>query len=142
METKKKVQWINKQEFGGEVIHGMKIGRKLGFPTANVASSSPSLQNGVYGVQVHLNSKKYEGIMNIGFKPTIGSDLKHTIEIHLLNFEGDLYGQHLKCIPLFYIRAEQKFSSLHSLLKQIKEDKEYARVVFRSENIDQNKRIS
>lgn len=81
----------------GLVIHGRKIGRKLGFPTANIDFHDEQLENGVYGVRVLLNEKEYTGIMNVGVKPTFDSNTSKTFEVHLLDFADNIYGDFLKC---------------------------------------------
>ncbi|MCI2256303.1 riboflavin kinase [Domibacillus sp. PGB-M46] len=136
------VQWISKPAMDGEVIHGMKTGRKLGFPTANLSQSPDWIENGVYGVQVQIEDELLNGVMNIGVKPTFGSRFERITEIHLFDFQGDLYGKRIQCVPLFRIRDEQKFSSFHSLLQQIKEDVNYARTVFSRQGAVQRQRIS
>ncbi|MGE8079789.1 riboflavin kinase [Peribacillus loiseleuriae] len=106
----------------GRVVHGRKMGRQLGFPTANVDADAVLLANGVYGVHVVVKGKQYQGIMNVGVKPTFGSTLKKTFEVHLLDFFDDLYGEFIKCQLLFKVREEQKFASIDLLKKQITED--------------------
>ncbi len=106
----------------GRVVHGRKMGRQLGFPTANVDAEAVLIANGVYGVQVVVKEKKYRGVMNVGVKPTFGSTLKKTFEVHLLDFSDDLYGEFIECQLLFKIREEKKFVSIDLLKKQITED--------------------
>ncbi|MFJ5623181.1 riboflavin kinase [Peribacillus loiseleuriae] len=106
----------------GRVVHGRKMGRQLGFPTANVDADAVLLANGVYGVHVVVKGKQYRGIMNVGVKPTFGSTLKKTFEVHLLDFSDDLYGEFIECQLLFKVREEQKFASIDLLKKQITED--------------------
>ena len=106
----------------GTVVHGRKIGRKLGFPTANIDSHDEQLENGVYGVRVLLNEKEYTGIMNVGVKPTFDSNVSRTIEVHLLDFVNDIYGESLECHVLFKVRNEQKFPSIVLLKQQIMND--------------------
>lgn len=110
----------------GVVVYGRQKGRELGFPTANVDADARWLESGVYGVYVSLNGTQYQGVMNIGVKPTYGSTLKKTIEVHILDFYGDIYGESLECQLLFKIREEQKFSSIKGLKEQIIEDIQYA----------------
>ncbi|GAA3325826.1 hypothetical protein GCM10020331_059260 [Ectobacillus funiculus] len=71
------------------------------FPTANIDSHDEQLENGVYGVRVLLNGKEYTGIMNVGVKPTFDSNVSRTIEVHLLDFVNDIYGESLECHVLF-----------------------------------------
>ncbi|WP_018394973.1 riboflavin kinase [Bacillus sp. 37MA] len=120
----------NKQVIRGEVVHGMKAGRKLGFPTANLDQSPGDLENGVYGVYVRVNGQTHEGVMNIGVKPTFDSQFKRMIEVHLLEYTGDLYGEVIDCEFVFKIREERKFPSFEFLMYQIKEDVQYANEAF------------
>ncbi|MED1471795.1 riboflavin kinase [Bacillus salipaludis] len=115
----------------GMVVHGRKMGRELGFPTANVDAQVGLLENGVYGVHVLLKGKEYRGIMNIGVKPTFGSTLTKTIEVHLLDFSDEIYGDIIECQILFKIREEQRFSSIDYLKQQIKKDIQYAHEKFK-----------
>jgi riboflavin kinase/FMN adenylyltransferase len=114
----------------GIVVHGRKMGRQIGFPTANVDANTIELENGVYGVYVSLKGNQYRGIMNIGVKPTFGSTLKKTIEVHLLDFSGDIYGEFIECQLLFKVREEMKFSAIEFLIQQIKEDIHHANEKF------------
>lgn len=115
----------------GTVVHGRKIGRKLGFPTANIDSHNEHLEKGVYGVRVRLNEKEYTGIMNVGVKPTFESNLSKTIEVHLLDFVDDIYGESLECHVLFKVRNEQKFPSIVHLKQQIMNDILHAKQTFK-----------
>ncbi|MDQ0246691.1 riboflavin kinase/FMN adenylyltransferase [Bacillus fengqiuensis] len=131
MQQAKAIQAINEQiSIYGKVVHGRKLGRELGFPTANVNADAGLLENGVYGVYVFLKGNQYRGIMNIGVKPTFESNLEKTIEVHLLDFHGDVYGEEIKCQLLFKVRDEQKFPSIEFLKHQIKEDIHYANQKF------------
>ncbi|MCK8098577.1 riboflavin kinase [Bacillus sp. 2CMS4F] len=110
----------------GTVVKGKQLGRKLGFPTANIETEINGLPNGVYGVLTAINQQFYLGVMNIGVKPTIGPNLKKTIEIFLIHFDREIYGEHMECSILFKIRDERRFYSLESLKEQIKKDISYA----------------
>lgn len=116
----------------GKVQHGSKRGRTIGFPTANIALSERYFlpRNGVYGVRVDVNSKQYYGVMNIGNKPTFETNSNApSIEVHLLDFNGDLYEKHVCIDVLFFIRDEQKFAGIEPLKEQIFKD-----IVFAKEN--------
>jgi riboflavin kinase len=115
----------------GTVVKGRQLGRKIGFPTANIDVNINWLNNGVYGVLVKLNDSFHLGVMNIGVKPTVDTNLQKTFEIYLLNFHRDIYGEKLGCSILFKIREEKKFDSLELLTKQIKEDISYAKKRFK-----------
>jgi riboflavin kinase/FMN adenylyltransferase len=111
----------------GKVIEGQKLGRKIGFPTANLTIPPEKFlpKKGVYGVKVDVENNdllsNLQGIMNIGTRPTIdGKNI--SIEIHLLDWEGDLYNQILRVKLVKFLRPEQKFSSLDDLKRQIKLD--------------------
>lgn len=109
----------------GKIIKGKSIGRTIGFPTANLhIEESYKLipKNGVYVVQTKVNDDNIYGMMNIGLNPTFEGSTQ-SIEIHLLNFEGDLYYQHLKIELLKRIRDEVKFDSMEALQKQLLSDK-------------------
>jgi riboflavin kinase / FMN adenylyltransferase len=109
----------------GTVIQGKSIGRTMGFPTANLRiEESYKLipQNGVYVVETIIEAKIIYGMMNIGYNPTVDGNV-HSIEVHFLDFEEDLYHQSLKVSILERIRDEVKFDSLESLQQQLEIDK-------------------
>lgn len=114
----------------GTVVHGAKIGRTIGFPTANIKYPKEivKLPFGVYCVSLALGEKEglrgqlKSAIMNWGMKPTVHNTLEPVIEVHILDFEGDLYGQNIRIEVLKQIRGERKFGSLDELKAQIKKD--------------------
>lgn len=113
----------------GTVIHGKKNGRKLGFPTANVFPPKDSILplNGVYAVQFQLGDQVYPGVCNVGVKPTFGeTDEPTTVEVHVFDFDGDLYGQEVAVKWIHFIREEKKFDSFDALITQIRQDKAHA----------------
>lgn len=113
----------------GVVVVGNKIGRTIGFPTANMQLYEPLKlvpSNGVYAVKVAVLDREYLGVCNIGNRPTVGKDNARTIETHILEFDEDIYGLDLKIEFLKYIRAERKFDSMDALKTQILKDKEFA----------------
>ena len=118
----------------GIVVSGRKLGQKMGFPTANLEliSETKSLEKGVYTVLVNHNSDKYLGVMNVGFRPTVdGVAQKNlTVEVHVLNFNQQIYGDFLNITPLNYIRGEKKFDSLDDLKNQITKDIQVAHQMF------------
>jgi riboflavin kinase/FMN adenylyltransferase len=113
----------------GKIVKGEGVGRKINYPTINLhIEESYKLipKIGVYIVKTKLKDKVIFGIMNIGYRPTL--DGKHqTIEIHLLDFEGDLYNKKIQIKVLKRLRPEQKFDSINSLTEQIKKDEITAR---------------
>ncbi|MBD7907085.1 bifunctional riboflavin kinase/FAD synthetase [Sporosarcina gallistercoris] len=117
----------------GIVVDGDKRGRQLGFPTANMIPSEEVIvpQNGVYAVQFTVDGTRYDGVCNIGVKPTFDhpDEARKTIEVNVFDFEGDLYGKQAIVDWIDHIRPEQKFDSIDMLINQIAEDKETAKKI-------------
>lgn len=113
----------------GKVVHGAKRGRQLGFPTANVhmRHERPAL-TGVYAVKLDGRNS----VANLGVRPTIAGVPKLMLEVHVIDFDGDLYGQHVQVEFLQKIRDEMKFESLDALKEQIAADVVVAREFFKS----------
>jgi len=112
----------------GNIINGMKLGRKINFPTINLKTNFINKLipcNGVYAVIIIYNNIYYKGIMNIGFKPTFNSLLK-TIESYVINFKKNIYQNNVIIFFLNKIRNEIRFNSLKSLKNQLKKDKKKA----------------
>lgn len=110
----------------GEVVHGDKRGRTIGFPTANIhlKNRKPPLK-GVYVAQVLFKNKTYQGIANVGTRPSIkDKDIVH-LEVHILDFDQEIYGEHLEVVFLKKIRDEKKFLSLNELKNQLEKDKNF-----------------
>jgi riboflavin kinase/FMN adenylyltransferase len=106
------------------VVHGNRLGGKLGFPTANLqlADNHPFLlPMGVYAVKVTVDQTNYDGMANAGVRPTIGGK-NLTLEVHLFDFSGDLYGKTIEVCFIDRIRDEKKFDSLEDLVKQLRLD--------------------
>jgi riboflavin kinase/FMN adenylyltransferase len=108
----------------GLVIHGKQMGRRIGFPTANLKVHEALLpKDGVYACAVKLDSKFYRAGMNLGRRPTFKDDDHHRqAEVHLLHYYGKLYGKQMRVHLLNYLRPEMKFSAPGLLVKQIKRD--------------------
>jgi riboflavin kinase/FMN adenylyltransferase len=109
----------------GTVVHGEGRGKTIGFPTANIELSSSYMlpRQGVYVVKINGLDSEYYGVINIGLKPTFHEDLKEpTIEVHLLDYKGELYGQPLNIEFLTYLRKEKKFETIQLLIEQIHRD--------------------
>ena len=113
----------------GIVVHGHKRGRIIGFPTANLRlqdSRKMIPATGVYAVRVEVGGASHPGMMNIGFRPTFQSgETERHIEVHLIGFEGDLYGQHLHVDVLRRIRDEIRFPDAATLKAQLEEDRKH-----------------
>ena len=118
----------------GKVVHGDKLGRKLGFPTANIDTESTYKlipKKGIYAVEVELNGEIIQGMANIGTRPTVeNNDGTLKIEVHLFDFNADVYEKKLKVIFLKRIRDELKFSSLEALTIAMEKDKRDVMAVF------------
>ena len=108
----------------GTVIAGNKLGRTIGFPTANIRPENEQLPpNGVYAVTAELGNKRIAGVANIGLRPTVqDADRDRLLEVHLFEFTGDLYGQDMEVHFRNFIRPEQRFASLDALKDQIARD--------------------
>ncbi|MNO11955.1 Riboflavin biosynthesis protein RibF [compost metagenome] len=114
----------------GTVMHGEKRGRQIGFPTANVQPGEHYVlpAKGVYAVRANHNGAWYHGVMNVGVKPTFHDNVLHpTLEIHLLDYSGDLYGELLTVQLIHFIREERKFNGIDELVSQITKDAMTAR---------------
>jgi riboflavin kinase/FMN adenylyltransferase len=106
----------------GEVVHGDGRGRKLGFPTANLITEKEILpRDGVYAVKVKWREHYYDGVINIGSRPTFAGSAP-TLEIHLLDFQGDLYAERLRIYFVDRLRDEQRFASVEDLQKAVADD--------------------
>ena len=108
----------------GRVMGGQRIGRTLGFPTANIQVRRKRLPlSGVFAVTVSgLGDRPIPGAANIGVRPTLAEGLKPVLEVHLLDFDGDIYGRHVDVNFLHKLRDEAKFDSLDALKRQIARD--------------------
>lgn len=108
----------------GEVIHGRGVGRTLGFPTANISIPSEKLMPaGVYGGVTDIDGVNYRLIVNIGNTPTFGVE-RNAFEVHIVGYNGDLYGKTLKVSLTKYLRPIIKFNSAQELAQQLRHDKE------------------
>ena len=112
--------------FEGEVFHGNKIGREIGYPTANLKSTDEEkigLGDGIYAAYADVEGKNYKGMMSIGFRPTVNGKLRVT-EINLFDFNKEIYGETIRVYVKKYLRAEVKFDGLEALKMQLHKDKE------------------
>ncbi|MDF2724363.1 MAG: riboflavin biosynthesis protein RibC, partial [Paenibacillus sp.] len=109
----------------GTVVHGAARGRQIGFPTANIELDGPYVVpcNGVYAVRLQWAGQSYNGVMNIGTKPTFeGDSTRRTLEAHLFDFSQSIYGEYVTVELISYIRPERKFNSIDELIAQIGRD--------------------
>ena len=111
----------------GEVIHGDKRGRELGFPTANlVLDPACGLRHGIYAVRVAVDGKRYDAVASFGRRPTFDNGAP-LLEVFLFDFDGDLYGKRLDVAFIGFIRDELKFDSIDALIRQMNDDSARAR---------------
>ena len=106
----------------GEVIHGKKIGRALGFPTANMSlQGHEDIERGVYRSSVVIDGVGYRAMSNVGVRPSVGGK-ELLLETHVIGFSGDLYGRTLRVTLLEKLRDEKRFSSISDLKEQLQRD--------------------
>lgn len=111
----------------GSIVSGYKVGRKLGFPTANIQVDEPFKiipGIGVYAVWVYLDDKRYKGMLYIGDRPTLNNGSNITLEVNILDFSGDIYNKGLTVAFIHHVRGDIKFNSLDELIVQLKHDRE------------------
>ena len=113
----------------GTVVRGERLGKKIGFPTANLSAHSEQFPpNGVYFAQATLEGVIYPGVVNLGHRPTVSSGKsERVLEIHLLDFDHEIYGKDVEVRFVRYLRPEQKFENLDALARQIEFDVQQAR---------------
>lgn len=110
----------------GKVVVGDKRGAKIGYPTANVESLDPNKLlpgRGVYFVEVEIEESKFYGMANVGYRPTFKSENEKLLEVHIFDFDEDIYNKDIRITFKNYLRPEKKFPSADELLLQLKEDK-------------------
>jgi riboflavin kinase/FMN adenylyltransferase len=113
--------------FEGKVVNGFKVGHKIGFPTANLIPLSeekliPGV--GVYAVRARCNEKRFKAMMDIGYRPTFGDDNKLTIEVHIIDFDEDIYQKNIRIDFIRRLRDEIKFDTVEELIEQLYRDRE------------------
>jgi len=109
----------------GVVVGGYRVGRTIGFPTANLdlrESNKLIPSDGVYAVRVEVKGCLYAGMLNIGYRPTLDNGSKKSIEVHILRFDEDIYDEKIRLYFVSRIRSEMKFSGLDELIAQLKRD--------------------
>ncbi len=121
----------------GKVVAGSQIGRKIGFPTANIqpeCSLKMLPKIGVYAVQISLGGKQYGGMLNIGTRPTVSSGEKRSAEVHIFDFSENIYDREITLALVERLRDERKMSSLEELQRQLKEDEVKAKTLLKEIN--------
>lgn len=124
-------------ELSGVVVHGMGRGSKmLGFATANIDTANELLPApGVYATWVYLDGMRYLGVTNIGHNPTFGND-SLSIETHIVDFDRDIYGEHIRIAFVQRLRSEKRFDGIQDLVAQITSDVELARTILAAPEAD------
>ncbi|MDP2112676.1 MAG: riboflavin kinase, partial [Bacteroidota bacterium] len=111
----------------GTVVEGQKLGRTIQFPTANIQASDPDKiipGYGVYAVEITVMNQKFNGMLNIGSRPTVNNNADNrSIEVHIFDFESDIYGESIELVFFKKLREEQKFLSIDALKDQLVKDK-------------------
>ncbi|MDR0543556.1 MAG: riboflavin biosynthesis protein RibF [Dysgonamonadaceae bacterium] len=113
----------------GEVVHGNHLGRTIGFPTANLDLNDKDKMipcEGVYAVDVEIEGKQYKGMAYIGKRPTVASAGEQRIEVHIFDFDKDIYGQQLRIEFMNFLRPDIRFENLEQLKEQLTRDKRNA----------------
>ena len=107
----------------GKVVHGLKNGRKIGFPTVNIDANNYFLpKNGVYGVIIVIDGKRYLGMANLGYNPTFNVLTKVSLEVNIFDFDQDVYGKNVTVFFIKKIRYEKRFNSIDELINQLNQD--------------------
>jgi len=119
----------------GTVTRGDSLGKKIGFPTANLSAHSEQFPpNGVYAAEAKIDNEVRRGVINLGVRPTISSGKsERVLEIHLFDFDRDIYGQDVEVRFLKFLRPEKKFENLDALVQQIRRDVEQARKIIEAD---------
>ena len=109
----------------GTVVSGYQVGRKIGFPTANLSVDDPDKlipADGVYAVHVTFDGRTYNGMLNIGTRPTIGNGPERSIEVNILHFHSNIYDKFIRISFVKYLRPELKFDGIDGLIAQLHRD--------------------
>ena len=119
----------------GIVVQGDQIGRQMGFPTANIELKDERKllpAAGVYAVKVFVGDNSYQGMLNVGVRPTVSCSGEVRIEVHIFDFKGDLYGCNVRVALVARIRGERKFDGKEELAEQLQRDKQSALLAFKN----------
>ncbi len=120
-------------KISGSVVKGKQLGRTIGFPTANLGNIDPDKilpKHGVYAVHVVYDNERYNGVMNVGIKPTVSNTDNVSLEVYIFQFNENIYEKELTVEFVQYIREEKRFDSVEELVNQIREDEKAAITIF------------
>ena len=116
----------------GTVVNGHRIGRKLGFPTANIQVSETDKlipSDGIYAVRVKVRGELYKGMLSIGYRPTVNNGTDRSIEVNIFHFDSDIYGEAIRVYFVCYTRPELKFDTIEELTEQLHEDEKEIKLI-------------
>ncbi|WP_439182044.1 bifunctional riboflavin kinase/FAD synthetase [Carboxylicivirga taeanensis] len=117
----------------GRVVGGQQLGRRIGYPTANIEVEEPHKlipPDGVYAVKVRVEGKDYGGMLNIGYRPTVNHNVDHrSLEVHIFDFNHDIYSEEVELQFISRVRDEQKFTNVDELIAQLKKDEVTIRAI-------------
>ncbi|WP_430811440.1 MULTISPECIES: bifunctional riboflavin kinase/FAD synthetase [unclassified Carboxylicivirga] len=117
----------------GRVVGGQRLGRRLGYPTANIEVEEPHKlipPDGVYAVKVRVEGKHYGGMLNIGYRPTVSHNVdQRSLEVHIFDFNHDIYSEEVELQFVQRVRAEQKFKNVEALKEQLMQDEAIIRAI-------------
>lgn len=119
-------------KLAGRVVHGFHNGRGIGFPTANVGDIDPSLilpHNGAYAVMVHVDGRQYQGMVNVGTRPTLNNGKTLSVEVNIFDFDGDIYDHPIALEFVGFLRLEFKLGSIDELREQLTRDRDKSRLI-------------
>lgn len=109
----------------GRVVAGGQLGRRLGFPTANLDTEpEDQIADGGYAARVTVDGRTYGALGYVGHRPTVNADGRRVIEVHLLDFDADLYGKTIEVELLQFVRPDERFSTVEALRERIEQDKD------------------
>ncbi|MFI3315821.1 MAG: riboflavin kinase [Rikenellaceae bacterium] len=115
---------------GGVVIGGKRLGREIGYPTANIEiTQGVDISYGVYVVGVRFDNNTYFGVANFGLRPTVTTTDKPILEVHLFEYSGDIYGKYIEVELIEFLRSEDSFSSVEQLHRAIERDANRAKLI-------------
>lgn len=119
----------NEYMLTGKVVKGLQLGRKIGYPTANIEVDEAFKlipEDGIYAVRIKIEGQLYKGMLYIGVRPTIGNELHRSIEVNIFDFDQDIYGKSVRVYFVKTLREDQKFEDLSLLQAQLAQDKKDA----------------
>ncbi len=125
----------------GTVVHGFRNGHKIGFPTANLGDIDPEVilpHNGAYAVRVRVLDKTWQGMVNVGVRPTLANGPQLSVEANIFDFDADIYGEHIEVEFVRFLRLEFKLGSIDELKRQLATDRATSRQLLSGYNNSQN----